>query len=601
VSNLVTVPTVPSAGFLLRLAAASIDLVILLVLLFLGFSSVAGLANLGRKVSLVEPLAFVLGLVVLLTPILYFWFLTGLTGQTVGKKILNIAVRDQHGRAPGLCRSFLREVLGKFVFGLLSIVVPFLLLGFLWIVFDRRRQGWHDKVAGTYVWIASPSLSTPQPKKVSLREPDVLPSGEKPPVRAETITGARSSRSRIIFLTSPLVLLLTGFFVWALFSLFPDYLPLQLAPVKQEDTLPVSVTKPLDARFLILGEANREASKQEWQRLLRVTHGRARVVPLEPVDPTRDLLVFVPGIGVNFQDAHAVARLQDRYQVVIAIYNQKLPLDRNSKYLAMAIKEFMNYRHRLATARGIEPSKELRLIGHSYGCLAGELILANLAEDGLADHGSGSSFSRVLFVCIDGPWRGFDVPWVFTLPGVKHVVRQLLPRVPLPKPATRSSLSVVNRTSSMNAVADAHFPQSVTVRLLTVPPGPTELSLDRRVEPVDSWYSFELAKNELEQIWAFLREGETNWNALERWELGLLIRKQTLQQLMRTLTRDSDYSTYQEDLLVAAREANTLEEFRTHYDALIAKIVDTFQGQHTRFMWENPNFMPWIRKTLNEW
>jgi uncharacterized RDD family membrane protein YckC len=26
-----------------------------------------------------------------------------------------------------------------------------LLLGFIWIAYDRERQGWHDKVAGTVV------------------------------------------------------------------------------------------------------------------------------------------------------------------------------------------------------------------------------------------------------------------------------------------------------------------------------------------------------------------------------------------------------------------------------------------------------------------
>jgi uncharacterized RDD family membrane protein YckC len=32
-------------------------------------------------------------------------------------------------------------------------------LGFLWIFVDRRRQGWHDKIANTYViytWAAKP-------------------------------------------------------------------------------------------------------------------------------------------------------------------------------------------------------------------------------------------------------------------------------------------------------------------------------------------------------------------------------------------------------------------------------------------------------------
>jgi len=27
----------------------------------------------------------------------------------------------------------------------------FLCLGFLWIAFDARKQGWHDKIAGTVV------------------------------------------------------------------------------------------------------------------------------------------------------------------------------------------------------------------------------------------------------------------------------------------------------------------------------------------------------------------------------------------------------------------------------------------------------------------
>ena len=26
-----------------------------------------------------------------------------------------------------------------------------LMLGFLWVAFDKRKQGWHDKLAGTVV------------------------------------------------------------------------------------------------------------------------------------------------------------------------------------------------------------------------------------------------------------------------------------------------------------------------------------------------------------------------------------------------------------------------------------------------------------------
>ena len=52
---------------------------------------------------------------------------------------------NQHGQVPGVGRAALREVVGKLV----STIG--LLLGFLWIAFARRKQGWHDKLAGTCV------------------------------------------------------------------------------------------------------------------------------------------------------------------------------------------------------------------------------------------------------------------------------------------------------------------------------------------------------------------------------------------------------------------------------------------------------------------
>jgi uncharacterized RDD family membrane protein YckC len=38
-----------------------------------------------------------------------------------------------------------REIVGKTISGAVF------LLGYLWILFDRERQGWHDKLANTYV------------------------------------------------------------------------------------------------------------------------------------------------------------------------------------------------------------------------------------------------------------------------------------------------------------------------------------------------------------------------------------------------------------------------------------------------------------------
>ena len=80
----------------------------------------------------------------LLIDVLYFTYFHGTTGQTIGKKILGIKVVQSTGEpmTPGI--AFLRWV-GYIISGLI------LYLGYIWIAFDREKQGWHDKIAGTYV------------------------------------------------------------------------------------------------------------------------------------------------------------------------------------------------------------------------------------------------------------------------------------------------------------------------------------------------------------------------------------------------------------------------------------------------------------------
>ena len=74
----------------------------------------------------------------------YFTYLHGTMGQTLGKKSLGLKVMQETGEAmrPGL--AFLRWV------GYLINAVC-MNLGFIWIAFDGRKQGWHDKIAGTVV------------------------------------------------------------------------------------------------------------------------------------------------------------------------------------------------------------------------------------------------------------------------------------------------------------------------------------------------------------------------------------------------------------------------------------------------------------------
>lgn len=80
----------------------------------------------------------------LLASFLYFILSWGRSGQTIGMAISGIKVVRTDGAPLGYGKAILRYI------GFIISAVIFS-LGFLWIGFDKRRQGWHDKIAGTLV------------------------------------------------------------------------------------------------------------------------------------------------------------------------------------------------------------------------------------------------------------------------------------------------------------------------------------------------------------------------------------------------------------------------------------------------------------------
>ncbi|CAN5611477.1 RDD family protein [soil metagenome] len=76
----------------------------------------------------------------------YFVYLEGSpAGQTVGKKLLNIRVVDfQSGGPLGFGKAAIRYV-GRIVSGIPCA------LGYFWMLWDKERQTWHDKIATTAV------------------------------------------------------------------------------------------------------------------------------------------------------------------------------------------------------------------------------------------------------------------------------------------------------------------------------------------------------------------------------------------------------------------------------------------------------------------
>jgi uncharacterized RDD family membrane protein YckC len=121
----------PRASFGIRFVAALIDGVLLGVI-----GAVLG-AILGNALGSALNLALGLG---------YYGYLEGSpSGQTVGKKLMNIRVIDFNGGGPiGTGRGLIRYV-GR----ILSTIVC--LLGYFWMLWDKEKQTWHDKIAATVV------------------------------------------------------------------------------------------------------------------------------------------------------------------------------------------------------------------------------------------------------------------------------------------------------------------------------------------------------------------------------------------------------------------------------------------------------------------
>jgi uncharacterized RDD family membrane protein YckC len=113
----------PKAGFWERMAAGFLDIVLL------GF--------LGAAARQGPPLPFLIALA-------YFSAMWTWKGTTIGGIILGLKVVREDGQHVSFLVALIRGLAAAF-----SIIMLF--LGFLWIAWDREKQGWHDKIAGTVV------------------------------------------------------------------------------------------------------------------------------------------------------------------------------------------------------------------------------------------------------------------------------------------------------------------------------------------------------------------------------------------------------------------------------------------------------------------
>jgi len=139
------------AGFVPRLGAFAIDAGAILAVLGLFF--IAALATLGsygygwshiRTPAGIGALFVPFYLLGLFVSMCYYTFFAGWIGRTPGKALMGLDIQRTDGGEMTYTRAFLRWV------GYL-VSITFAGVGFLWIVIDERKRGWHDYLSGTWV------------------------------------------------------------------------------------------------------------------------------------------------------------------------------------------------------------------------------------------------------------------------------------------------------------------------------------------------------------------------------------------------------------------------------------------------------------------
>jgi uncharacterized RDD family membrane protein YckC len=126
------------AGFWLRLLAFAIDYFIIIIASKIMFG--------GRVVNFSGgTIDMNFNGIFILIPILYFILFWKFFDATPGKMILKIKIISPDGKDGLSWKNVLLRYLGYII----SALVVF--IGFFWIGFDKKKQGWHDKIAKTFV------------------------------------------------------------------------------------------------------------------------------------------------------------------------------------------------------------------------------------------------------------------------------------------------------------------------------------------------------------------------------------------------------------------------------------------------------------------
>jgi uncharacterized RDD family membrane protein YckC len=132
------------AGFWVRTGAVIIDSILMMLITVPLIVSVYGWGYFGEEnTSLIAgPADFLITWVLPAISVIAFW----ITKQaTPGKMAVSAKIVDATTGRPASTA----QLVGRYFAYFVSMIPIF--LGVIWVAFDKRKQGWHDKLAGTVV------------------------------------------------------------------------------------------------------------------------------------------------------------------------------------------------------------------------------------------------------------------------------------------------------------------------------------------------------------------------------------------------------------------------------------------------------------------
>jgi uncharacterized RDD family membrane protein YckC len=129
-------------GFWKRVGAAVIDTLLIVFITMPLLLAIYGKKYFAYPGLIAGPADFLITWVLPAVAVIVFWVSAG---ATPGKMAMSARIVDaESGGAISVGQSVIRY-LGYFV-----SMIP-LFVGLIWVAFDARKQGWHDKIAGTVV------------------------------------------------------------------------------------------------------------------------------------------------------------------------------------------------------------------------------------------------------------------------------------------------------------------------------------------------------------------------------------------------------------------------------------------------------------------